>query len=149
MTQRRSLLDGQDWEAFEAAISAMARFRRIFGRDLQPSFVAELYAAKELGLEVNLAGNEPGHDAVDRLGMRYQVKYRSPETLNVDVNNFDFDYLVLVNLDAEYRLKGMWRITSEQAKAAFIWREKFRKFQATQASLKMIAEPPNLGRPND
>ena len=134
------MLDEQSWAAFEAAIAAMARFRTIFGRDLQPSFVAELYAAKELGLKVNLAGNEPGHDAVDRLGMRYQVKYRSPETLNVDVNNFDFDYLVLVNLDAEYRLRGMWRITTEQAEAAFVWREKFRKYQATQASVKRVAE---------
>lgn len=42
--------------------------------------------------------------------MRYQIKFRSVGTLNVDLNNFDFDFLVLVNLDDDLSLAGLWLI---------------------------------------
>jgi hypothetical protein len=55
------------------------------------------------------------------------------EAQNVDLNNFDFDYLVLVILDDEYHLAELWRTTVSEAREIFTWREKHRKYQATQA----------------
>jgi hypothetical protein len=65
--------------------------------------------------------------------------------LNVDVNNFDFDYLMLVNLREDYSLKGIWRLPVSVAQKIFVFREKFRKYQATQKSVKANAETVKLG----
>lgn len=127
-------------KVLEAAVAAMANFRKTFGRDLTLSFVAELYAARQLGLELCHAVNEPGFDAVDAQGKRYQIKYRSPRTLNMEVNNFDFDYLVLVNVDDNCVLSGMWLATTSQANEIFAQREKFRKSQVTQQKFKTTAK---------
>ena len=81
--------------------------------------------------------NHPGYDAVDTQGLRYQIKNRAAQ--NVDINNFDFDFLILVNLDDVYRVRGMWKLTCEQAQAIFVWREKYHKYQTTQDSVKKIA----------
>jgi hypothetical protein len=35
------------------------------------------------------------------------------------VNNFDFDFLILVNVDDEYRIQGMWRLPVARAKDLF------------------------------
>jgi len=133
-------MDIEKLEAFRKAVSAMAKFKEIFGRDLTPSFIAELYAADKLNLDISPTKNEAGFDAIDSLGKRYQIKYRYPETLNVDVNNFDFDYVVLVNVDDKYVLNGMWLATKEQAKEIFTWRKKFRKYQATQEKFKSVSK---------
>jgi hypothetical protein len=98
-----------------------------------------LYAARELGLELSRSCNHPGCDGTDAAGRRYQIKHRNSSTLNVDVNNFDFDVLVLVNVDEECGLHGMWTLQVEQAKALFTYREKYRKHQATQVKLKAEA----------
>ena len=84
---------------------------------------------------------EPGFDLVSNEGTRYQVKVRTPSTLNVDVNNFDFDYLILVNLSDDYRMTGIWRLGVDKARSLFTHREKFRKHQATQKAVKDAAEP--------
>lgn len=136
----RIKLDEEKLMIFKNAIAAMAEFRRVFHKDLQPSFIAEIYAAEELGLKINLNITEPGFDAIDSSGKRYQIKYRSLRTQNADFNNFDFDYLILVNLDDHYRLIGMWRITADQARKIFAWRKKYLKYQATQTKVKNNAE---------
>lgn len=56
------------------------------------------------------------------------------------VNNFDFDYLVLVNLSNDYTLSGMWRLPVNGARQIFVLREKYRKYQATQKSVKANGE---------
>lgn len=122
---------------FKQAIEVMAEFRRTFGRELKPDFVAELYAAYELGLEVFLSPNEPGYDAVDPTGKRYEIKERNAQ--NVDLNSFNFDYLILVNLDEDYHLLGMWKLSRERAQSIFVKREKFKKYQATQDKVKANA----------
>lgn len=132
-------LDDLRREAFDAVLPAIAAFKRAFGRDISADLIAELYAARALNLELPDGSNEPGADATDDAGKRYQIKFRKPTTLNVDLNNFDFDHLVLVNLDDSYILTGMWSLPVEQAKALFTFREKFRKHQATQARLKREA----------
>jgi len=59
--------------------------------------------------------------------------------VGIDLNNFDFDYIVLVNLDADYRLGGVWRLTVDQVRAFCAHRPKFRKHQVTQAQFKREA----------
>ncbi len=125
--------------AFEQSIKAMADFKAAFGRGLSSDFVAEVYAANALGLKI-VELNQAGYDALGSGNERYQIKFRSLQTLNVDINNFDFDYLVLVNLDENYQLMGMWRITVAQAKEIFTERAKFRKYQATQGKVKSVAD---------
>ena len=137
---KRIQLDGETSRVFENTISAMVEFKRVFGKHAQPATLGELYAAKELGLEVNPNSTQPGFDAIDIMGKRYEVKERSLATRNVDVNNFDFDYIVLVNLDDKYQLAGMWRATVTQAKEIFTRRGKFRKYQVTQKKFKSIVE---------
>lgn len=131
-------LDEEKIRVFEKATVAMAEFRRAFNRDLKPDSIAELYVCKRLGLNINLSPYESGFDAIDSFGKRYQIKYRRAQ--NVDVNNFNFEYIILVNLDDNYQPAGMWRITSDQAKKLFTPRPKFRKSQVTQKKFKNIAE---------
>lgn len=57
----------------------------------------------------------------------------------MDVNNFNFDFLILVNLDDQYHVKGMWKLTNEEAQKIFVFREKFRKYQTTQDKFKANA----------
>jgi hypothetical protein len=125
----------------QMAVEALVRFKREFNRDLTPSVLAELYVALEFDLTPAQLCNNPGFDLLGADGKRYQVKHRSVETLNVDLNNFDFDYLVLVNLSDDYTLRGMWRLSVDLAREIFVFREKYRKYQATQKSVKASAEP--------
>jgi hypothetical protein len=118
----------------------MAEFRKTFDRPLEPGFVAELHVANWLGLEICEEATQAGFDARGPDGTRYQIKYRHQATRNVDVNNFEFDQLVLVNLDDDYQLAGMWCLSVEQAKELFTWRERFRKYQVTQKCFKQAAE---------
>ncbi len=123
---------------------ALVDFKRAFGRDFTPPLLADMYVALELDLSPALRTNEPGFDLVSSDGKRYQVKERNPSTLNVDVNNFDFDYVVLVNMSDDYRVTGMWRLDVEQARSLFVYREKFRKHQATQNAVKNAAQRINI-----
>lgn len=132
-------------QTFVKSIRAMADFKAAFGRGLSGEFVAELYAAEELGLKV-VGLNQSGYDALGSSGERYQVKFRSTGTQNVDINNFEFDYLVLVNLDDDYQLTGMWRISVAQAREIFTERLKFRKYQTTQTKVKSVGEALSKGR---
>jgi hypothetical protein len=133
-------LSDREYRVFEDALRVMAEFSETFGRPLEPSFVAELHVASRLRLKICDEVNRPGYDALDADGRRYQIKYRSVTTANVDVNNFEFDELVLVNLGNDYRLKGMWRMTVDQARTIFVRRDDFRKYQATQKKFKKTAE---------
>ena len=133
-------LTPQHLEAFEKALQAMAEFKHLFGRPLDEAVVAEIYVAKSLGLGMSHKINEQGYDLISPRGERYQVKYRGARTRNVEVNNFDFDYLVLVNLDEDYRLMGMWCLPVEEARRIFAFRSKFRKYQCAQEKVKAHAK---------
>lgn len=132
--------DEQRWRILEQALPVMAEFERAFGRRLDADFIAELHVSKELGLDLCVGINNPGYDASGPEGERYQIKRRSLQTLNVDVNNFDFDHLVLVNLDENYQPVGMWRMTVAEARAVFTWRGGYRKYQAAQSKVKDHAQ---------
>jgi hypothetical protein len=108
--------------------------------------IAELYVALELDLLPTSVLNHQGFDLIGADGKRYQVKQRGCDVLNVDVNNFDFDFLVLVNLADDYRVRGMWRLPVEKSRALFVHREKFRKYQSTQKCVKENAEALTLSK---
>jgi hypothetical protein len=133
-------------ETVALAVEALVRFKREFNRDLTPSVLAELYVARELSLVPVDLCNHPGYDLLGNDGKRYQVKQRGENVLNVDVNNFDFDYLMLVNLGEDYAFKGMWRLPVGDAQKLFVFREKFRKYQATQKAVKAGSEEVALGQ---
>jgi hypothetical protein len=126
--------------ALADALPAITAFRKAYGRDATPDFIAELYVAREFDLKLPIRRNEPGADAYDSTGRRYQVKCRGNSTLNIDVNNFDFDFIVLVNLDDSYGLAGLWRMDQEMARGIFVHRPTYRKWQTTQARFKSSAE---------
>lgn len=79
-------------EAVRAIVQSAAKFRRAFSKGFTEGLLAEFYAAQHLDLSL-CEGNAQGYDAVGSGGERYQIKFRSVGTLNVDVNNFDFDFL--------------------------------------------------------
>lgn len=133
-------------ETINVAVEALTRFKREFNRDLTPSVLAELYVARELGLAPMDLCNHPGYDLLGDDGKRYQIKQRGENVLNVDVNNFDFDYLMLVNLGDDYTLKGMWRLHVDEARKLFVFRERFRKYQATQKAVKASSQVLTLWR---
>lgn len=103
--------------------------------------IARRLVAGRYGLRFSqLPDKEPGYNAISRSGERYQVVYRSTSTLNVDVTDFGFDYLLLVNLNDADQLDGVWRLPVETAKVVFVERPRFGKFQATQAKVKAAAD---------
>lgn len=126
--------------AIRDAVKALVEFKREFNRDLTVSLLAELYVALELDLLPATLSNQQGFDLIGADGQRCQVKQRGCDVLNVDVNNFDFDYLVLVNLADDYSVRGMWKLPVEKARTIFVHREKFRKYQATQRAVKQNVE---------
>jgi hypothetical protein len=130
----------QEATVFDATLQPLATFKRTFGRDPTPDYIAELYVARELGLQLAQRRNEPGCDALGPDGLRYQVKCRSAATLNIDTNNFDFDFIVLVNVDDDYRLAGMWKMDKTTAERIFSHRPQYRKWQITQSGFKARAE---------
>ena len=133
-------IDEEKNEVFENTISAMAKFKKVFHKDAQPSSLAEIYAANRLRLKLNISDTQEGFDATNDTGKRYQIKYRKAQ--NIDINNFNFDYIVLVNLDDNYKLTGIWRATVTQAKDISGWREGkgYARNQFTQTKFKSIAE---------
>lgn len=133
-------MDPRTRQVLETAVKALADFKREFGRDLLPSFLAELYVALEFDLQLAGQPNQSGFDLIGSDGKRYQVKQRAPDTQNVDVNSFDFDYLVLVNLSDDYHVLGMWKLHVGTARKIFVHRDKFRKYQTTQKAVKEAGE---------
>lgn len=133
-------LSEREREVFEDSLRVMAEFGKTFGRPLKPSFVAELHVAHRLGLEICDEVNRLGFDARGPDGTRYQIKYRGQNTLNVDLNNFEFDEVILVNLDEYYQVTGMWQMTADRARAQFTQRKDYRKYQVTQRQFKKAAE---------
>lgn len=132
--------------AIRDAVKALVEFKREFNRNLTVSLLSELYVALELDLLPAPLSNQRGFDLIGPDGKRYQVKQRGAEVLNVDVNNFEFDYLVLVNLSDDYSVRGMWLLPVDKARALFVHREKFRKYQATQKTVKQNAETLSLSK---
>ena len=89
------------------------RSRRIVG-DL-----GEFYASQELNLTLNENKNEKGVDAIDKKGVKYEIKTRrvyesgrrtgKSRRLNNLVGKIS-EFLIVVALDRSFRCSGMWLI---------------------------------------
>jgi len=135
------LMDSELSSALTLAADALFNFRAQFGVELSFSRLCEIYVAVQLELPMPNRGNTRGFDLRSIDGTRYQVKGRDATTLNVDINNFDFDYLVLVNLSEDFRPSGMWKLSAVKLKTLCAARGDFRKFQLTQKAFKQDAIP--------
>ena len=133
-------MDANTSEILIQSGAAMQGFRRKFGVELSNSQLCEVYVALQFGLPFPDCRNVKGYDLRSVDGTRYQVKCRSAETLNLDLNNFEFDFVVLVNLAENYLPVGMWRLGVEKARALAAERGKFRKFRFTQKAFKNAAD---------
>lgn len=79
--------------------------------------VGELLACYRLGLKLVLDSRSEGFDAIDKDGLKVQIKTRRSESvgLPLDVGRMSsfskhkFDYALLVLLDDKYRLCEIWR----------------------------------------
>lgn len=134
-------MDSDKPQPLRQAADAMSSFKIKFGIELSFSNLCEIYVALLLELPMPSRGNTKGFDLLSKEGTRYQVKGRDATVLNVDINNFDFDYIVLVNLSPDYRPAGMWKLSVGRIRSLCADRVKFRKFQLTQKAFKQAAEP--------
>ncbi|HSY64920.1 MAG TPA: hypothetical protein VK829_09985 [Terriglobales bacterium] len=138
-------MDSDVCAALRRTADAFFSFRTKFGVELSFSNLCEIYVALQLGLPMPRKGNTKGFDLQGSDGARYQVKGRDASVLNVDINNFDFDYMVLVNLSDDYRPLGMWKLEAETIRASSAERGKFHKYQLTQKAFKQAAVPIDIG----
>jgi hypothetical protein len=83
-------------DLIETAVGVLADLKREFGRDLTASLLVELHIALEPHLRLLGKIDQPGFELVGRNGKLYQLNQRDPKTLNVDLNSFDFDCLILM-----------------------------------------------------
>ena len=91
-----------------------------------------------LGLRLRGTPNAPGFDGWDAEQRRYEIKYCQPRNI-IDINGFDFDVLVLVNLDARYQPSGIWTLDVATAQHIAVYQETFKKYQITQQRFKANA----------
>lgn len=89
------------------------RSRRIVGD------IGEYYASKRLSLTLSNNNNEKGWDAIDKNGIKFEIKtrrvYESDRRISKvrRLNNLkgkDAKYLIVVTLDRGFRCSGMWII---------------------------------------
>jgi hypothetical protein len=134
-------MDNDDIKVLKQSADAMQRFHRRFGLDLSDSKLCEVYVALRFDLPLPGCGNVKGYDLQSSDGTRYQVKCRGAGTLNLDLNNFEFDFVVLVNLSEDFLPAEMWKLGVEKARVLAADRGKFRKFQIRQRAFKSAADP--------
>jgi len=134
-------LDEHKQMVFQSTLAAMQQFQETFGMKPSPDAIAELHVAMHLGLTLPDQVDHPGFDALAEDGTRYQIKERALSTNMVDMNNFDFDFIVLVNLDDSYQVAGMWQLSVEevQALAAHRQYDGISKYQISQSVFKKNA----------
>ncbi len=122
----------------------MVNFHQAFNRPLNRAFLAEIYVAEELKLSLCEDINHPGYDAIDNDDKKYQIKFRGARTLNIDVTKLDFDFLILVNLNEDNELSGMWCESIEGSKRLLKPRKdkggNIKKYQVTQKIFKTGAK---------
>jgi hypothetical protein len=102
--------EAQKIELLQRILRLNSQFKEVFGRDFSVGFAVEMLIAQYLDLTLVEGQTHKGYDAIDNGGSRYQIKYRALSTPNVFMNNFDFDYVVLANLTADYQLQGIWQM---------------------------------------
>ncbi len=105
--------------------------------------VGEVLACKKLGLKLVVDPRTMGFDAIDKKGLRVQIKSRRSESegLPRDVGRLSsfskhrFDYAVLVLLDNKYRVCEIWRANYRKLKPII---DKEKKRNPKLASFKKV-----------
>jgi hypothetical protein len=114
------------------AMEALVRFKREFNRDLTPSVLAELYVALEFDLTPAQFCNNLGFDLLGADGSG-DVERRCEQ----------FRFRLSRVGQPQRRLPAEWNVASagERCAETLVFREKYRKYQATEKSVKASAEP--------
>ena len=107
--------------------------------------VGEVLACRQLGLKLVLDSRSEGFDAVDKNGLRVQIKTRRSESEGLPSNTgrtsrfseHEFDYALLALLDSKYELCEIWR--SEHDKLIPII-EKQKRRNPSLSSFKQVAQ---------
>jgi len=107
--------------------------------------VGEVLACRQLGLKLVLDSRSEGFDAVDKNGLKVQIKTRRSESQGLpsdsgrtsSFSKHHFDYALLVLLDSKYELCEIWR--SEHDKLIPII-EKQKRRNPPLSSFKQVAQ---------
>ena len=117
----------QDVESWVKALREVGEaYKRDFGRSLSlTGGLGELYACKHMELKRAPEG-QANYDAEDKDNLRVQIKSRAPHKLGVEsvdpkgtvgrFHTWDFDYALLVLLDADLNLDGIWQCEKASVK---------------------------------
>lgn len=107
--------------------------------------VGELLACKQLGLKLVLDARSEGFDAIDKRGLRVEIKSRRSESEGLprdagrtsSFSKHKFDYALLVLLDKKYRLREIWRADYKKLRPII---EKQKHRNPNLASFKRVGE---------
>ena len=107
--------------------------------------VGELLACHQLGFKLTLNPRSEGFDAIDKDGLRVQIKTRRSESRGLPrgssrtsrFSKHEFDYALLVLLDHDYQLYEIWRADYEKLRPVI---ESQKRRNPSLSSFKRIAK---------
>ena len=107
--------------------------------------VGELLVCYQLGLKLVLDSRSEGFDAMDKDGLRVQIKTRRSETEGLPrdagrtgiFSKHEFDYALLALLDNKYELCEIWQVDYNKLKPII---EKQKRRQPNLSSFKRVGE---------
>ena len=108
--------------------------------------VGEVLVCYQLGLKLVLDSRSEGFDAMDKDGLRVQIKTRRSETEGLPrdagrtgiFSKHEFDYALLALLDNKYELCEIWQADYNKLKLII---EKQKRRQPSLSSFKNVGEP--------
>jgi hypothetical protein len=71
-------MEAEKRRVLEAAVKELTDFKRIFGRDLTPFYLGEMYVALQLNLSPVVRPNEPGSTSCRVTGSGTKSSYGRP-----------------------------------------------------------------------
>ncbi len=107
--------------------------------------VGELFVCYQLGLQLVLDSRSAGFDAMDKDGLRVQIKTRRSETEGLPrdagrtgiFSKHEFDYALLALFDNKYELCEIWQADYNKLKPII---EKQKRRQPNLSSFKRVGE---------
>ena len=107
--------------------------------------VGEVLVCHQLGLRLVLDSRSEGFDAMDKDGLRVQIKTRRSETEGLPrdagrtgiFSKHEFDYALLALLDNKYELCEIWQVDYNKLKPII---EKQKRRQPNLSSFKRVGE---------
>jgi len=107
--------------------------------------VGELLVCRQLGLKLVLDSRSEGFDAIDKDGLRVQIKTRRSESEGLprdagrigSFSEHEFDYALLGLLDLKYQLREVWRADYDKLKPVI---EKQKRRNPNLSSFKRVGK---------